>query len=289
MELRNLKTFQAVAESLNLTKAAERLGYSQPGITLQIKSLEKELGRPLFTRVGRQTYLTPAGELLKHHVDRMMDVMRELDEDLKKLDHPYAPLIISSPEFYCTHYLPSIIGSYVKSYPEVRLKMLSCNSVETTKLVISNQADVGIIGGDCEYAEVEVVPIGDEDFVLVASAGLVTGHDLPGVLNTFPFLMDREVQKVGGNLFAELDFTPTSLIECSSEEAIKQAARNHAGVCVLGEDIIQDEIASGELVVLHRFSNKLVTSLIYLKDRAEEASIHAFVSLVREVWSKARK
>lgn len=81
MELRHLKTFQVVAEQLNLTKVAEQLGYSQPGITLQIKALEKELGRTLFARVGRQTYLTSAGKLLKTHVDRLFGVMHELEDD----------------------------------------------------------------------------------------------------------------------------------------------------------------------------------------------------------------
>lgn len=289
MELRNLKTFQAVAEQLNMTKAGEQLGYSQPGITLQIKALEKEIGRPLFTRVGRQTFLTSAGKILKHHVDRMFQVMGELNDDLKKLDHPYGPLAIASPEFYCTHYLPSIISRYVKSHPDVQLKMISCNSVETMKLILSYQADVGIIAGDCDNPDLEVVPVGEEDFVLVAAPSLIGGRNYREVLNDYPLLKDRVVEKIGGNLYGEIDFTPTSTIECSSEEAIKQAALSQAGVCVLGEDIVREEIMSGKLTVLYRFSNKLVTSLIFLKDRADEASILSFVSLVREMWNKARK
>ncbi len=55
MELRNLKTFQVVAEELNMTRAAKRLKYTQPTITLQIQSLEKELDHTLLARVGKKT------------------------------------------------------------------------------------------------------------------------------------------------------------------------------------------------------------------------------------------
>jgi DNA-binding transcriptional LysR family regulator len=65
MELRNLKTFQVVAEELNLTKAAKILGYTQPTLTLQIQALEKELQHTLLTRIGKKTFLTSAGKNLR--------------------------------------------------------------------------------------------------------------------------------------------------------------------------------------------------------------------------------
>lgn len=63
MELRNLKTFQVVANELNMTKAAKILKYTQPTITLQIQVLERELNHSLFTRIGKKTFLTPAGKI----------------------------------------------------------------------------------------------------------------------------------------------------------------------------------------------------------------------------------
>lgn len=71
MELRNLKTFQVVAECSNFTKAAEKLNFTQPTVTAQIQSLEKELNQLLFFRVGRTNHLTPAGKLLKKYTDEL--------------------------------------------------------------------------------------------------------------------------------------------------------------------------------------------------------------------------
>ena len=64
MEIRNLNTFLHVAALENVTKAGAELGYSQSAVSVQIRQLEKELGRPLFDRIGKNVYLTDFGRAL---------------------------------------------------------------------------------------------------------------------------------------------------------------------------------------------------------------------------------
>src|SRR3954467_5872315 len=68
MELRHLRYFDAVAETLNFTRAAERLHVTQSTLSHQIKQLEEELGTPLFDRSGKHVRMTEAGEILRSHM-----------------------------------------------------------------------------------------------------------------------------------------------------------------------------------------------------------------------------
>ena len=67
MELSQLRTFRVVAETLNFTRAAERLGLTQSAVSHQIKSLETELGEPLFIRAKRGVKLSPSGQAALEH------------------------------------------------------------------------------------------------------------------------------------------------------------------------------------------------------------------------------
>ncbi|WP_042350726.1 LysR family transcriptional regulator [Bacillus massiliigorillae] len=286
MELRNLKAFKVAAEYLNLTKAAEHLGYTQPTITFQIKALEKEIGHPLFTRIGKQTFLTPTGQLLKQHVDKIFKSLEEMEEDLKRLDENYEKLIIASPEFYCSHYLSSILHSYLKLYPNGEISLKSCNSIEVAKMICSNQADIGIIAGMCDIPEIQSEVIESEDLVLVVSTEVLQKHDKSYIMNNLPFLNDKSIDPIKSQLqlFSDLNYNPKTIIECNSEETIKRAVVNRTGIGILGSAIIKEEIKNGSLSILHQFPKKLDTSIIYLKDRSQEAVIQTFLQLVKEIW-----
>ena len=78
MELRLLRTFQCVASCLNFSKAAEMLNFSQPTVSTQIQMLEEELGQKLFVHVGKKTYLTPEGTILKEDADRILCMAEEV-------------------------------------------------------------------------------------------------------------------------------------------------------------------------------------------------------------------
>ncbi|GJM81170.1 hypothetical protein HMSSN139_36660 [Paenibacillus sp. HMSSN-139] len=72
MEHRLLEYFIAVGEDLHFTRAAERLGISQPTLSHQIRLLEQELGTALISRIGKKNYLTQAGSILLEHARRVV-------------------------------------------------------------------------------------------------------------------------------------------------------------------------------------------------------------------------
>ena len=80
MELSQLRTFRVVAETLNFTRAAERLYLTQSAVSYQIKALEQELGEPLFIRGKKGVRLSRAGQAALEHAVRMLDEAEALRE-----------------------------------------------------------------------------------------------------------------------------------------------------------------------------------------------------------------
>ena len=77
MELRRVETFRAVAEELSFSRAAARLGYVQSSVSAQVAALERELGVPLFDRLGRRVALTEAGGVMLAYSQRLLDLAGE--------------------------------------------------------------------------------------------------------------------------------------------------------------------------------------------------------------------
>src|SRR2546423_13969171 len=87
MEMTQLRTFRAVAETLNFTRAAERLHLTQSAVSPQIKALEADLGEPLFIRAKRGVKLSQAGKMALEHVERILDEADSLREALSGREH----------------------------------------------------------------------------------------------------------------------------------------------------------------------------------------------------------
>src|SRR5437667_10438512 len=73
MELSQLRTFRVVAETLNFTRASERLNLTQSAVSHQIKSLEEELGEPLFIRGKRGVSVSQAGKIALEQAGKILD------------------------------------------------------------------------------------------------------------------------------------------------------------------------------------------------------------------------
>jgi DNA-binding transcriptional LysR family regulator len=177
MELRHLRYFVAVAEELNFTRAAERLGISQPPLSSQIRQLEKELGTPLFHRRTRSVELTDAGKLLleearvilKHVETAKTGVRRRARGETGRL------VVGSAGATYFHPLIPEIIREYGMRYPDIVLAPQASNTALLVARLRAGHVDIALIRPP--IADVEGVvtePLVDEDTVVV----LPNGHKL---------------------------------------------------------------------------------------------------------------
>jgi DNA-binding transcriptional LysR family regulator len=288
MELRNLKTFKVVAEELNLTKAAKRLGYTQPTLTLQIQSLERELNHTLLTRIGKKTLLTTAGKKLKVHVDQLFSLIDEMEKDMEELHGPAGVLTIAASEYYCTQHLSPIIKTYMDKYPNVRVSLLPLNSVHGIQSVKDHVADIAIIASDCHEIDMKQTFLDEEKTLLVISSEISKGRCLEEIFRQYPFISydkDCSFSNIIDQYFKTSKLQPQSMIVVGgSDETIKRAVLNGNGYAILGENIIKDGLKDSSITILQPVSESIITSMINLKTRSAEPNIQTFSEFIQGAW-----
>lgn len=145
-QIKQLRSFCRAAQCGSISKAAERLNLSQPSVSLQIQSLEKELGTILFERSGPRIRLTPAGDLL-------LEIALPLVEGVEKLSDTFAAklgsvnsgtLSIASGEATLLYILPEIIREFSTRYPQVDVKLHNVTGRDGMKLLRADEVDFAV-------------------------------------------------------------------------------------------------------------------------------------------------
>ena len=127
MEFRNIITFLKVAELKNFSKAAEKLGYSQSAVTVQIKQLEKELGTRLFERVGKGAVLTESGQDFVFHANEILNTAKQAVDAVRGSGKKQSKreitgvLRVGSVESVSTALLPEILMEFHRICPQVEI------------------------------------------------------------------------------------------------------------------------------------------------------------------------
>ena len=150
MELRHLRYFLAVADTLNFCRAAERLHLSQPPLSQQVRHLEAEIGAKLFDRAKRQIKLTPAGEVF---ATKARVILAQCDEAAKlaaqadrgEVGHLRFGLWQLPIPPVQTRLIIECLGAFAKRSPNVHLTLQSLSPAEQIKAVKDGEIDVGIV------------------------------------------------------------------------------------------------------------------------------------------------
>ncbi len=137
---------EAVRQGLNLTEAAKKLFTSQPGVSKQIRELEKELGVEIFVRRGKRLVaLTEAGAGVVTVIDRVLqeaDNLRQMAREHREPDG--GSLIIATTHTQARYALPKVVTEFKRRYPKVRLSMQQGNPPQLAEMVIAGEADLAI-------------------------------------------------------------------------------------------------------------------------------------------------
>ena len=171
MELRHLRCFCAVAEEMHVTRAAERLGVAQPGLTREIKALEAELMAPLLRRVGRGIELTEAGAVVWREAQSILDRVRAVpllvQDTVRGLSGHLAIGLTETASFAAP--IAKLVKQAREQWPGIELSLLQARTNRLVAALIERRIDVAFIRSPApDIAAVQCRPFLTEGIVVVA-------------------------------------------------------------------------------------------------------------------------
>src|SRR4051812_35590874 len=126
IETKQLKIFKTIVDVGSFTRAGARLNLSQPAISQHIRALEEHLGVPVLLRVGKRARPTPAGEVLLHCAEQVLDKIEDAERLLAEQGMGGGGMIrIGGGDAACQHLLPSVLKEFAELFPRVQLQIAS--------------------------------------------------------------------------------------------------------------------------------------------------------------------
>ncbi|WP_055413969.1 MULTISPECIES: LysR family transcriptional regulator [Streptomyces] len=258
-DLNLLRTFLAVYRSGSFTAAAPLLGLSQPTVTAQIRTLEQQTGRELFTRLPRGVEPTPFAHELAGRVSGPLDALASLDGGSGMLTGAASPVHLAGPsELLCTRVLPALAPLVAEG---VQLRVTQGLTDPLLEDLRTGRHDLVIATRRPRGRGLTSVPLADEEYVLVAArdwARRVQEHpaadDPCAALRDVPLVTYAEDLPIARRYWRTVfgkQLSARAALTVPNLHAVVSAVTAGAGYSVLPRSLCHEHLASGALALLH--------------------------------------
>ena len=173
MEMHQLRYFAKVAELGNVTRAAEACFVSQPSLSQQITKLERELGQPLFVRLGRGVRLTEAGKLFKRYSDQILSLTEDARTRVSD-DRDSGRIILGAIPTVAPYFLPGALTRFARECPKARVEIVEETTANILRLLAEGDIDLAIVALPIQAEHVHTKTLFTEELLAV----LPTAHAL---------------------------------------------------------------------------------------------------------------
>ncbi len=248
------RVFRAVAETGNLTRAAEQLFLTQPAVSQALRKLEADVGSLLVIRTSRGIHLTPEGEQLYAHVEAAFRLLDAGERRLVEMQHlERGDVRIGASDTLCRYYLLPTLDAFHRAHPMVRLHVTNGTSRDTLDQLRSGAVDFGVVnlpvtGGDLLI--VEGPPLQDGFVVGEALRGLADRPRQIAEIAQYPLLLLEQGSVTRSHFdryFATHHVSVTPEIELGSLDLLGDFARIGLGVAGVVIPFVRSALERGEL------------------------------------------
>jgi DNA-binding transcriptional LysR family regulator len=295
MDFDQLRSFLEVARLKNFSRAAAKLGLTQPAISTQIRQLEDEFKVRLFDRIGKKVFLTQPGVLLLDHASKILNVKKEAFEALRDLmPAPSGHLTLGATEGSCLYLLPKVFAAFKKRHSEVKITIYRNFTTKIVQKLQEDSLDLGFLSLPVEVREIETISLFREPVDVAVPAGhplasrtSVTVDDIA----RYPWIFPKasRTRAMLEDLFQGLRPPVHVTMELSGVETIKKFIGIGLGISLLSRSYAAAEVKAGALKLIPLAEPKLErqVGLAYRTDRYLSRSAQAFIDLARQHFGHA--
>ena len=170
MDIRRLEAFSKVFETRSFSQAAKELFLSQPTISSHVALLEEELGVLLFDRVGRSVLPTQAAEILYGRSQSIFHLLHMARAEIDLLRHAISgPIILGGSTIPADYILPPLLGTFLRSYPDVRIDLRVGDTKTVIDMVRRGDAMLAMVGSGSDCGDLMFEPVLKDELVLVGT------------------------------------------------------------------------------------------------------------------------
>ena len=243
MDINKYALFADIAETLNFTQSGENMGYTQSGVSHILKTMETELGFPLFLRTKQGVVLTHNAELLLPTVRKLLAVHEKLSQTIDAINGIEAGHItIACFASISRNWLPRIIYAFRKKYPGVEIELMEGGTDDIVNWVLNQQADFGLLSHR-NVKGLEWISLYEDPLMAVLPKDYPLEDESAFAVADFsdkPFIISAEgVDYDIHQAMEDAHIHPFTPFSSKDDHAIVSMVANHLGLSILPRLVIQ--------------------------------------------------
>jgi DNA-binding transcriptional LysR family regulator len=298
MELWQLRTFRVIAETLNFTKASEKLFLTQSAVSHQMKALEEELGEPLFIRAKRGVILTDAGKLALEYAVRILDEVEEMREIVAGRENSLSGRVrVAAATQALVFLFAPLFEDFMDSNENVELVFRTTVSTDqTVDDILNGVADIGFASLAVYSPTLQVSEVFEDELVLVVgkkhrlfSKNIISVSELEHE-RLILFERGASIRRATDDFFKKVKVKPELSLESNDTYFIKLMVERGLGVSLLPSWAVLEEVKQGKLAKLKIDGHELNRTVAMVSRKGfQPAPVRAFVEYVLDQREKLGK
>ncbi|AVQ81545.1 MULTISPECIES: LysR family transcriptional regulator [unclassified Variovorax] len=239
LNLDQLRSFVLVIETGSFSAAADRLGISQPAVSLQVRQLERRLSVRLIERVGKRAKATPAGmELLRHAQHIGSAVENAVDALADHASGVTGRVRLGTGATACLHFLPAVLRTLREQFPALSVVVSTGNTEDQARKVEENSLDLALVTLPAAGRALAAMPVLEDEFVAIGRADVapLKARVAPADLGALPLVLFEpaaNTRKLVDRWFAADGLQPQPVMELGSVEAMKEMVAAGLGYAIV--------------------------------------------------------